>query len=206
MSKKSQPPKKNPPSLANEDSLFEQAMLEQNESLGQEDELFENTMNDPAHTISNRVAEEAQLKDDDQLFAQAMDDPTAMEPHPDNPHYTPEALPPGLTTAGLLKRCRKGLVEPEITLDLHGMKQAEAKTFLHRKLQEAHRNAKRVVLVITGRGLHSKGRAILRDQVPVWLRNENNDYVEGFEKAPRAMGGEGALLVIIRRGAPSIQS
>jgi len=207
VSKKKPPSHKNPTSLEKEDTLFEKTMLEQDGHLEHEDELFETLMNSPQNSPAQSHEPSNTHDADDALFMDAMNTPESFSADDvEASHPEPQHLPSGLTTAGLLKRCRQGLVAPDLTVDLHGMKQAEARVVLRRHLTRAHQKGQRVALIITGRGLHSKDRAILREEVPGWLRVENADCVEGFEKAPRRMGGEGALLVVIRRGASSVQS
>jgi DNA-nicking Smr family endonuclease len=56
----------------------------------------------------------------------------------------------------------------------------------------------RLVLVITGRGLHSKSEPVLRHEVPQWLRIDCAGDVQEVVKAPPELGREGALLVVLR--------
>jgi len=85
-------------------------------------------------------------------------------------------------------------------LDLHGLTQSEAHSALLRFLRTASARGARLVLVITGKGVGSGERGVLRRQVPQWLNMpEFRALVVGFEDAHIAHGGEGALYVRVRR-------
>ena len=124
-------------------------------------------------------------------------------PHfPSEPAYSERPAPSigGHADAHL----RRGRLDPEARLDLHGMTQSAAYRTLLRFLIDAQAQEKSLVLVITGKGGRSDdftvGRGVLRRQVPLWLRSaELRDYVVGFDSAHLAHGGEGALYVRIRR-------
>lgn len=107
---------------------------------------------------------------------------------------------PGLDRKTQL-RMRRGQVQVEGKLDLHGMIQTEAHHALLNFLEAAYNSSKRSVLIITGKGLTKSGEiGVLRQAVPRWL-NESpmNAWIKGFDYAARNHGGEGALYVLIRR-------
>jgi DNA-nicking Smr family endonuclease len=54
------------------------------------------------------------------------------------------------------------------------------------------------VLVVHGRGLRSQGEPIIAPLVQVWLR-AHPDIVANWQPAPRDWGGEGALVVTLRK-------
>ena len=95
-------------------------------------------------------------------------------------------------------RLKRGQVEVERRLDLHGQTQAQA----HRRLQafvaEAAAGGCRCVLIVTGKGLETGGT--LRHMVPRWLNEEpNRARVVAFTPAQPRDGGTGALYVLLRR-------
>jgi DNA-nicking Smr family endonuclease len=110
------------------------------------------------------------------------------------------------------RRLRAGRIEIEARIDLHGMKQAEAHAALRRFLVAAHRDGKRTVLVITGKGGPAKGssdderpwghghaRGVLKRNVPHWLGEaELRRIVVSFTAASARHGGEGAIYVHLR--------
>ncbi|WP_259781839.1 Smr/MutS family protein [Aestuariispira ectoiniformans] len=92
-------------------------------------------------------------------------------------------------------RLRKGRMQIDGKLDLHGMTQAEAHRVLIGFIENAYAMQKRCVIIVTG-----KGRGILKDNVPRWL-NEGalRSRILSFSYAQQRDGGEGALYVLIKR-------
>ncbi len=95
-------------------------------------------------------------------------------------------------------RLKRGRVEVEQRLDLHGQTQTQA----HRRLQafvaDAATRGCRCVLIVTGKGLETGGT--LRHMVPRWLNEEpNRARVVAFTPAQPRDGGSGALYVLLRR-------
>ncbi len=107
---------------------------------------------------------------------------------------------PGLDTRTKL-RLRRGQINIESRLDLHGMTQPEAHARLIEFLEKAYTNGLRAVLVITGKGLRPDGKTgILRNIVPHWLGQPTLSHViKAFGYAVPRDGGEGALYVLLRR-------
>ncbi len=98
---------------------------------------------------------------------------------------------------GRLKRLAAGDPAAGLTLDLHGMTRDEALNFLQHEFLQAVTHKHRAITVIHGRGLHSQGRAVLKDAVYQWLR-------EGamarciLAAIPQPGSGGGACLVLLR--------
>jgi DNA-nicking Smr family endonuclease len=119
-------------------------------------------------------------------------------------HASAPALPP---LSAIDRRARqkiaRGHVEIGARIDLHGMKQSEAKERLSAFLHRAQARGKSLVLVITGKGTaapEGAERGVLRRAVPLWLAlPELRPLVIGFEEAAPSHGGAGALYVRIRR-------
>lgn len=98
-------------------------------------------------------------------------------------------------------RLKRGNVELDRILDLHGQTQERAHQRLRAFVADAHARGSRCVLVVTGKGLESGG--ILRHMVPRWLNEEpNRARVVAFCPAQPRHGGSGALYVMIRRRRP----
>lgn len=96
-------------------------------------------------------------------------------------------------------RLRRGQVEIERTLDLHGRTQTEAHGALNRFLTMAYAAGLRCVLVVTGKG-GGEGRGILRQMVPRWLGEAiHKPYVLTFCPAQPRHGGDGALYILLKR-------
>ncbi len=113
------------------------------------------------------------------------------------------------------KRLSAGRIAIEARLDLHGMRQDEAREALMRFLRSAQASGLRHVKVITGKGARpgdddlkpfsmfdDARRGVLRDQVPRWLSDgAARALVVSFTEAGRGHGGSGALYVQIRKKA-----
>jgi len=89
---------------------------------------------------------------------------------------------------------RRGRLEPQARIDLHGLTQDNAYRALVRFFARAHSLDQRLVLVITGKG------GVLRQIVPRWLgENELRPFITGVSPAHIRHGGDGALYVALRR-------
>ncbi len=95
-------------------------------------------------------------------------------------------------------RLKRGHVELDQRLDLHGQTQERAHQLLRACVAAAQARGCRCILVVTGKGLESGG--ILRHMVPRWLNEEpNRARIVAFCPAQPRHGGTGALYVLLRR-------
>lgn len=95
-------------------------------------------------------------------------------------------------------RLKRGEMELEGSIDLHGMTQDEAHGALIAFIQRCWQVRRRCVLVVTGKG--TQGFGVLRAQVPRWLNQSPlRELILGFSYARPHHGGDGALYVLIRR-------
>ncbi|WP_207485351.1 Smr/MutS family protein [Arenibaculum pallidiluteum] len=102
------------------------------------------------------------------------------------------------------ERLRRGRLDIDARIDLHGMSQDEAHGALVGFLLRCWSDQRRTVLVITGKG--QRGGGILRSAVPRWLNEAPlRPLVLTVKHAQPRHGGEGALYVLLkrRRGSPS---
>ncbi len=104
----------------------------------------------------------------------------------------PKALP------RRMKQFEKGQLKPQAELDLHGLTVAEAANRVSFFLQNSIYHGYDVVLVITGKGLHSEGGPVLRQAIEDVLTNSREEVVE-WGVAPGRYGGSGALVVFLRK-------
>lgn len=99
---------------------------------------------------------------------------------------------------GAEKRVRRGKLEIDAKLDLHGYTQDGAYQALATFLQSAQRRGALVALVVTGVG--RTGEGVLRKRLPDWLAaRELKPLVSGYAQAHRAHGGAGAFYVFVKR-------
>jgi DNA-nicking Smr family endonuclease len=94
------------------------------------------------------------------------------------------------------KRMRRGKVEVDASIDLHGMTLMQARDALGRFVARERANGLRIVLVVTGKGRGGDGA--IRRETPDWLRQEAA-HVSGYAEAHQRHGGAGALYVRLRR-------
>jgi len=97
-----------------------------------------------------------------------------------------------------LRELRRGEIEPDIEIDLHGMTRAEAHRLLADALRDALARGLRCVLVVHGRGTRSTSGPVLRDALPEWL----GEAPHGAKVLAFAAGEEqrgGATYVLLRR-------
>lgn len=96
------------------------------------------------------------------------------------------------------ERFESGKMQIEATLDLHGYDRGRARQALNGFLIRAWEEAKRCVLVVTG-----KGQGILRSQVPEWVEEPDlRSIVLRVSPARQRDGGNGAFYVLLRRQRP----
>lgn len=105
------------------------------------------------------------------------------------------------------KKLKRGEIEIEARLDLHGQARVQAYDALVAFLLKAYANGKKCVLVITGKGAPSResgqeGRqyGVLRENLPEWLKSPPLDAIvlKTQEAHPRH-GGKGAFYVLLRK-------
>lgn len=98
----------------------------------------------------------------------------------------------------------RGRRTPEAKLDLHGMTLAAAERAVAHFLAESAEQGRRVVLIVTGKGLRLEGGRMfggrIRAEFPAWLeRPDNRARVAGVRPAHPRHGGSGAFYVLLRR-------
>jgi DNA-nicking Smr family endonuclease len=101
----------------------------------------------------------------------------------------------------VVKRLRRGELAVQGHVDLHGMLKDEAKSELEAFLTKARQQGKRCVLVVHGRGLHSKDQVpVLKEALKRWMHTARfARHVLGFSTARPHDGGGGAIYVLLKR-------
>jgi DNA-nicking Smr family endonuclease len=125
---------------------------------------------------------------------------------------TPKKFTGGLD-GNTADRLRKGALDPDRRIDLHGMTEAGAHRALLSFLRGAQRGGDKLVLVITGKGarapdpyapfdleLESRARGVLKSMVPRWFREpEFAVLIADHRSAHIRHGGGGALYVYLKK-------
>lgn len=101
----------------------------------------------------------------------------------------------------VVRKLRRGEFAVQAHLDLHGLLKEEAKVELEGFLARCRHDGKRCVLVVHGRGLHSKDQVpVLKDALKRWMGQARfAQHVLAFSTARPHDGGAGAVYVLLRR-------
>jgi DNA-nicking Smr family endonuclease len=113
------------------------------------------------------------------------------------------------------ERLRRGDLEPQARLDLHGLTERAAHRALITFIHAAFARGMRLVIVVTGKGLKpaasdepfdleldSRRRGVLKNMAPRWLSEpELARCVADVRSAHRSHGGTGALYVYLRKNS-----
>jgi DNA-nicking Smr family endonuclease len=144
-------------------------------------------------------------------------EPAAAKPESPESKPTPKPPPRRIRPTGIdgrtAERLRKGAIEPDAKLDLHGLTEEGAHQALAAFLRSASMRGARLVLVVTGKGLKPSApdepfdleldrrtRGILKAMVPRWLQEPALvRLVADARTAHRRHGGSGALYVYLRK-------
>jgi len=114
-------------------------------------------------------------------------------------------------------RLRRGVLEPQARLDLHGLTERDAHRALATFLRGAKTRKLRLVLIVTGKGgqtaarqtadeafdlgFDMRARGVLRIMTPRWLQEPGlAELIADAREAHRRHGGPGALYVYLRTG------
>lgn len=104
------------------------------------------------------------------------------------------------------RRLSKGVVQPDVTIDLHGHTLSSAHGRLDSALELSISAGHRALLLITGKPRSSEerdragGRGAIRAAVSDWLAaSRHAPYIATVRRAHPRHGGAGALYIILRR-------
>lgn len=100
-----------------------------------------------------------------------------------------------------LRQLMAGALSVEAHLDLHGCNAEQAMDSVLFFVRESYLMGRRVVLIVTGRGLNSPGgMGVLRQETQTWLtRDPLKRVVLAFCTAQPRHGGAGAIYVLLRK-------
>jgi len=97
------------------------------------------------------------------------------------------------------KRVRRGALEIDDSIDLHGMTQDRARAAVESFLADSQARGCRVVLIVTGKGRAGE-EGVLKRRLPDWLAGRlARPLVAGFAQAHARHGGSGAVYVFVKR-------
>jgi len=101
----------------------------------------------------------------------------------------------------VVRRLRRGEFAVQAHVDLHGLLKDEAKLELEAFLARSRQLGRRCVLVVHGRGLHSKDQVpVLKEALKRWMHTARfSRHVLGFSTARPHDGGAGAIYVLLKK-------
>ncbi|MGV3619188.1 MAG: Smr/MutS family protein [Archangium sp.] len=101
----------------------------------------------------------------------------------------------------VMRKLRAGDFSTQAHIDLHGLTKDDAKEALEAFIQKSRTAGHRCVLVVTGRGIHSKDQVpVIKQGVQQWLtRGRMAKAVLAFCTSKPKDGGAGAVYVLLRR-------
>ena len=104
------------------------------------------------------------------------------------------------------RRIAKGVIQPDITVDLHGYSLSSAHGRLDSALELSIAAGHRAILLITGKARSTEqreregGRGAIRAAISDWLAaSRHAPYIAAVRRAHPRHGGSGALYIILRR-------
>jgi DNA-nicking Smr family endonuclease len=114
------------------------------------------------------------------------------------PHAAKSHVP--VQDRGAEKRVRRGKLDIDASLDLHGQTYDQARVSVARFLSAAQKRGARVAVIVTGKGRRGAGEGVLKRALPGWLNDaEVRGLVSGYAQAHRDHGGAGAFYVFVKR-------
>ena len=106
----------------------------------------------------------------------------------------------------LLSKINKKKIKINSVLDLHGFKVNESRMRVVNFIKKNYDMNNRLILIITGKGKRLgvengwKGKGVLKEVIPQWLNSVLlSKFIIWFDFAPKNMGGEGAILVYLKK-------
>ena len=127
-------------------------------------------------------------------------------PVPDTHPIARRAPAPGHLDAGWDKRLKRGEVQPDLTLDLHGHGLDAAYRRLMDGVGQARGMGARTILLVTGKPRggdpadRGTRRGAIRAKVLDWLAaSPHHDAIAAVRRAHVRHGGDGALYIVLRR-------
>lgn len=103
-------------------------------------------------------------------------------------------------SAQTLSRLKRAEFAIEDEIDLHSLNERAAEDLLRRFLGQARDAAHHCVLIVHGKGLRSPQGPVLKGMVERALSQHAD--VLAYASAPAALGGSGAVLVLLARRRP----
>lgn len=125
------------------------------------------------------------------------EEPEAVE-DVDQPTSIPSTGEGGVAKARREKRLRRGDIQPQAELDLHGEFADGVEEKVGWFLENAVFHQFEAVRIITGKGSRSETGPVLRPLVEKYLDGPGRKWVVEWMRAPQRQGGDGAIVAFLR--------
>lgn len=172
--------------MANEDDLFAEAMSKVKP-------LPASDKRQPETSVSKKRVKPLPIRRQQQALPWT--GPTSVSPQQSD---EPWVLIANGISREKLKRFAAGSPSIEKTFDLHGLNRDEAMSLLDQGCQQLIAQQVRGFCIVHGRGLHSQGKAVLKEAVYRWLKEGPLAHWV-LAAVPQPGSGGGACLVLLRR-------
>lgn len=125
----------------------------------------------------------------------------------------PNALVHTLAEASGHRKVRRGKLDIDARIDLHGMRQIQAQTALAGVIARTRAAGGRCILVVTGKGrpidpgedFITPQAGVIRRRLPEWLHGQGiHEHVSGYASAHAKDGGSGAFYVLLKCNKPKL--
>ncbi|HEY1631079.1 MAG TPA: Smr/MutS family protein [Rhizomicrobium sp.] len=158
--------------------------------------------------MKRRIASEEERKEFEAAFKEARPLLAVAPKRPRKGASGSSTEPTGID-GGRARDLKKGALEPQARLDLHGMTEQVAHRALTTFLRGAQGRGLRLLLIVTGKGARApedrfemggEQRGVLKALTPRWLREQDlAGIIADIRPAHRKHGGNGALYVYLRK-------
>ena len=158
-----------------------------------------------AERAAGRARATEAVVDDDVIILPAE---TIPEP-PQEPYRLTQEYEPEEDDRDIIRKLKRGQLQIDATLDMHGMSQERAHRELLSFVERAYDRGVRCALIITGKGtgyrpstmnFNDPNVGVLRANVPSWLvSGPIKDKLISYCRAQQMHGGEGALYILLKR-------
>ena len=130
--------------------------------------------------------------------------PLIQRPPPKRAAPKPNPVPGTTLDATWDRRLSRGLVQPDLSVDLHGNNLATAYDLLDRRLEQSDAMGARLLLLVTGKpptdDRRPVARGAIRAAVGDWLAaSRHAGQIAAVRNAHPRHGGSGALYIVLRR-------
>lgn len=115
------------------------------------------------------------------------------------PEHIPKVNDNKFSKKSIFKKINKNIqFNIDSSIDLHLKTKSEAKLLIENFIKTCISDKDKYVLIIHGKGKHSKGNGVLKTYVKHLLEEKFHNVIDWYGVAPKFHGGEGAVIVKLK--------